>query len=191
MSLFASRDLAPAPWRRCWHGLLKRHARANSERLTRKDVSFCTNLPLALAPVCGAFRPVTLAACANVRPAMPAGLLFCQLACLQTDCAMAQHGAPVSAGRGQLGVKARVRRAAAQLGASWSAPPRRRAARRGQARDGALIWPRQRAGRAVWLTADSAWNTLATASEHSGRAPSLRRRQTVADSALGWSCGPT
>ena len=34
---------------------------------------------------------------------------------------------PVSAGRGQLGVKARVRRAAAQLGASWSAPPRRQA----------------------------------------------------------------
>jgi len=58
---------------------------------------------------------------------MPAGLFFCQLACLQTDCAMAQHGAPVSAGRGQLGVKARVRRAAAQLGASWSAPPRRQA----------------------------------------------------------------
>jgi len=43
---------------------------------------------------------------------------------------MAQHGAPVSAGRGQLGVKARVRRAAAQLGASWSAPRRQARAKR-------------------------------------------------------------
>jgi hypothetical protein len=40
---------------------------------------------------------------------------------------MAQHGAPAGAGRGQLGVKARVWRAAAQLGASWSAPLRRQA----------------------------------------------------------------
>ena len=52
-------------WRGCWHGLLKRHAKANSERLTRKDVPFCTHLPLALAPACGAFRPVTPAACAT------------------------------------------------------------------------------------------------------------------------------
>jgi hypothetical protein len=129
----------------------------------------------------------TLAACATRQASHAAGLLFCQLACLQTDCAMAQHGAPFRAGRGQLGVKAGCgvpRRNLAHSGA------RRRAARRGQARDGALIWQRQRAGRVVWLMADSAWNTLATASEDSGRAPSLRR-QTVADSALGWSCGPT
>jgi hypothetical protein len=35
------------------------------------------------------------------------------------------HPAPTGAGRRQLGAKARVRHATAQLGASWSAPPRR------------------------------------------------------------------
>lgn len=39
----------------------------------------------------------------------------------------AQHGASAGAGRGQLGVKARVGPHRAQLGPSWSAPPRRQA----------------------------------------------------------------
>jgi len=75
---------------------------------------------------------------------------------------MAQHGAPVSAGRGQLGVKARVRRAAAQPGASWSAPPRRQArAKRVTAhRSGHGSAPGERSS---WWPG-SAWNTLATPS---------------------------
>jgi hypothetical protein len=43
--------------------------------------------------------------------------------------------------RGQLGVKARVLRAAAQLGALGGAPPQRRA--RAKARGGARVWPGQ------------------------------------------------
>ena len=78
-----------------------------------------------------------------------AGLLFGRLACLQTDCAITQHGASAGAGRGQLGVKAR---GVARRGATWrileraAAPPGA-----GQARDAAPIWPRQ-ARRASGLT---------------------------------------
>jgi hypothetical protein len=59
---------------------------------------------------------------------------------------MAQHGAPTGAGRGQIGVKARMRR----RGAVWRILKRAAAAPdAGQARDGAPIWPRQAAERAA------------------------------------------
>jgi hypothetical protein len=73
---------------------------------------------------------------------------------------MAQHCASVGAGGGQLGVPARVQRAAAPPGA-------------GQAHDGAPIWPQQARQVSGLTGGHSAWNTLAAPGEHGGRAPSL------------------
>ena len=129
--------------------LLKLHPETDSERSTRKNVLLPTPLPLALVRCVGILAGDSCRLCNRSGQSFPAGLLFGRLACLQTDCAMAQHGASAGAGRGQLGVKAR---GVARRGATWrileraAAPPSA-----GQARDGAPIWPRQ-ARRASGLT---------------------------------------
>ena len=136
-----------------WHDLLKLHLEADSQRSDQEEHSFC----LLLGTCTGAGASGILAGdscrlCNRSGPSFPARLLFGRLACLQTDCAMAQHGASAGAGRGQLGVKAR---GVARRGATWRIfGARRRAAAppgAGQARDGAPIWPRQ-ARRASGLT---------------------------------------
>ena len=146
----------------------------SSGAVTRKNALFARPLTPAPPLAHGARSRVTLAACAT-RQASHARSGCCSVgshACGRTAPwrSMVRRLAPARPARCQGA-------GAARRGATWrileraTAPPGA-----GQARDGALIWPRSAPGRAVWLTADSAWHTLATPSEHSGRAPSLRRR---------------
>jgi hypothetical protein len=111
----------------------------------RKNAPFIA--PLTLAPVsCTApgrrrFAGDSCRLCNRSGQPCPAGLLFCQLACLQMNCAMAQRGASAGAGRGQFRWQGA---GAVRRGATWrileraAAPPGA-----GQARDSASVRRRQ------------------------------------------------
>ena len=171
----ASPEQALLPRLGCWHGRLNPEPGTVLGAVTRKKRPIRPSIDTC--PAAGTWRPFPGDPCrlgnTSGQPCPPGCCCVSSHACGRTAPwrSMVRRLAPGAASSVSRRGCGAPRRNLAHPGA------RHRAARRGQARDGALIWPRSAPGRAVWLTADSAWNTLATPSEHSGRAPSLRRRQ--------------
>jgi hypothetical protein len=189
----ASRDLSPAPGGVAGMTLLKLHPETDSERLTRKNVLLPTPLPFALVRCVGHLGRVILAACATGRAS------HSRPGCCSADSHACRRTAPwrsmvrrLALGAASSVSRRGVWRAAAQLGASWSTPPRR------QARAKRVTAHRAGHGRPAGERSD--WRPVARRTrwlqqvEHSSRAPSLRQRQACrlrAAVAARWELGGT